>query len=347
MRKSTWMEKEIQETPRVIRRFFQTQREALLDLGERLRRNPPRLVVLAARGTSDNACTFARYLIEKEWGTPVSLAAPSLLTLYRARVDYRGALVIGVSQSGEGPDVCRLVEEARAQGALTVGVTNTRGSRLARSAEHPIFLEAGKEHSVAATKTYTAQLAALSALVFCVKEEKALHRLAQDAFHAVQKGVALSQNIEKLAPRFLHLSACAVVGRGFHYGSAQEAALKLKECAKVMAHAYSTADFHHGPKTLAEHGFSVILLAPSGPTLKDSRGLLRELHQRNADVTVLTPMKTLGRSVRAMVVTPRTSEILSPLAMAPLIQTLALQVALVKGLDPDRPVGLQKVTRTQ
>lgn len=347
MRKIFHMEREIAESPKVLRRFFATQSRALFAFAKDARLRSPRLVVLVARGTSDNAATYARYLIEREWGVPVSLAAPSLLTLYRASVDFRDALVVGISQSGEGPDTCRVVEEARRQGALTLAVTNFPKSRLARAAAHSLALSAGWERSVAATKTFTAELAALAAMASVVRAGEEAKRLFPKWRALVEEGVRLSRSVRDLAPRFLHLSFCAVVGRGFHYGLAQEAALKLKECAQVMAHAYSTADFHHGPKALAGRGFSVIVLAPSGPTLSGSLKLLRELRARGVDLTVLSSEPAALKLASNPVRTPDGAEEWNPLGVAPILQTLAFEVAKVKGLDPDRPPHLRKVTRTR
>ncbi|HJT23819.1 MAG TPA: SIS domain-containing protein, partial [bacterium] len=286
----TLMEKEIVESPRVLRKFLSSQWSALSRAAEAIRNRRPRFVVIAARGTSDNAGTYIRYLIEKEWGMPVSLAAPSLMTLYGAKVDYRQCLVLGVSQSGEGPDVCRIIHEARAQGALTIGVTNNAKSRLAKEAEFALDLMSGPEKSVAATKTYTSELLALYALVQCVTKGQKARKELSALPRLVEEGCRLSKAVWDCSNQFFNLSTCVVLGRVFHYGLAQEAALKLKECAQVMAHAYSTADFHHGPKTLAGKDFPVVLLAPPGPTLKGTLELLDELRERQAMVMAFSPV---------------------------------------------------------
>lgn len=340
------MEKEIQESPRVLRSFLSKQWSALVRAAEAIQKRKPRFVILVARGTSDNAGTYARYLIEKEWGIPVSLAAPSITTLYGAKVDYRQCLVLGVSQSGEGPDVCRIIRDARAQGALTIGLTNNAKSRLAKESELSIDLMAGPEKSVAATKTYTAELLALYALVKCVAQGPKVRRELSALPRLVEEGCRLSRAVWEFSYQFLHLNSCVVVGRVFHYGLAQEAALKLKECAQVMAHAYSTADFHHGPKTLAGKDFPVILLAPPGPTLKGTLELLNELVERQALVMAFSPVPQVLKKASIPVKTPVGSEVVNPLGMAPMLQTLALAVATAKGLNPDKPPFLKKVTQT-
>lgn len=343
----THMEREIQDSPRVLRKFLARQWGALTRVSEAIQSRKPRFVILAARGTSDNAGTYARYLIEKEWGIPVSLAAPSVMTLYGSKLDYRQCLVLGVSQSGEGPDVCRILSDARAQGALTLGVTNNAKSRLAKEAEYVLNLEAGLEKSVAATKTYTSELMALYALVNCVTKGRKVRRELSLLPRLVEEGCRLSRAVWDSSYRFLHLSSCVVVGRGFHYGLAQETALKLKECAQVMAHAYSTADFHHGPKTLAGKDFPVILLAPTGPTLKGTLELLDELVERQAMVMAFSPVRHVLNKATLPIETPGGTEVMNPLGMAPMLQTLALAVATAKGLDPDKPPFLKKVTQTR
>ncbi len=340
------MEKEILESPQALRRFLSRQWKALTRAAQAVQDFKPRFVVLAARGTSDNAGTYARYLIEKEWGIPVSLAAPSVTTLYGAKVQYRHCLVIGISQSGEGPDVCRILHDARKQGALTLGVTNNARSRLAKEAEYSLDLMAGPEKSVAASKTYTSELLALYALVECVAKGPSVRSKLSALPRLVEEGCRLSRAVWDAAYQFPNLSSCVVVGRMFHYGPAQEAALKLKECAQVMAHAYSTADFHHGPKTLAGKGFPVVLLAPPGPTLKGSLELLEELRERGARVMVFSPVPQILKKATVPVKTPGGQEVVNPMGMAPMLQTLALAVATAKGLNPDQPPYLKKVTQT-
>ncbi len=340
------MEKEILESPRVLRKFLSSQWAALVRVAEAIHNYKPRFVVLAARGTSDNAGTYVRYLIEKEWGIPVSMAAPSLTTLYGAKVDYRQCLVIGVSQSGEGPDVCRIIQDACKQGALTLGVTNNAKSRLAKEARFTLDLMAGPEKSIAATKTYTSELLALYALVECVARGRKVRPKLSALPSLVEEGCRLSRTVWDCSYHFLDLSACVVVGRVFHFGLAQETALKLKECAQVMAHAYSTADFHHGPKSLAGKDFPVILLAPPGPTLKGTLELMDELLERQAQVMAFSPVPQVLKKATIPMKTPGGAEMVNPMGMAPMLQTLALAVSMAKGLNPDKPQFLKKVTQT-
>jgi glucosamine--fructose-6-phosphate aminotransferase (isomerizing) len=341
------MEKEIMESPKVAQKLVNTQWANILKAAEAIRVYKPRFVVLVARGTSDNACTYARYLIEKEWKVPVSLAAPGVTTLYGSKIDYRGGLVIGVSQSGQGPDVCDVVQTARSQSALTVGLTNNMKSRLAHEAKYTIDLSCGPEKSVAATKTYTSELVALYGLIMAVNNGAKVKNELKALPKLIAQGCKLSEAIWKYSNRFHYLSSCVVIGRGFHYGLAQESALKLKECAQVMAHAYSTADFHHGPKTLAGKDFPVILIAPTGATLKGSLALLKELNERGAFVIAFSSVPQVLKKASVAIRIPSGSEVINPIGIAPMIQTLALAVAMVKGLNPDQPPYLKKVTQTK
>lgn len=343
----TKMEKEILETPVALKRFISKEWPALLKAAEAVQKLRPLFVVMVARGASDNAATYARYLIERHWGVPVSSSAPSIHTLYGAGVAYRQGLVIGISQSGEGPDVCEMIKDARNQGALTIGITNNPKSRLAKESEHTLALEAGTELSVAATKTFTTQLMALYSLILTVSKGKAAQQELSLLPGLAQKGLGLSEALWKASSQFRYLSACAVVGRGFHYGVAQELALKFKECCQVMAHSYSTADFHHGPKTLAGKNFPVFLLAPAGPTLKGSLELIDELNAQEATVIAFSPVKqVLAKATIALPTAPGNEET-SPIGMAPLLHTFALAVAKIKGLNPDTPPFLKKITHTK
>jgi glucosamine--fructose-6-phosphate aminotransferase (isomerizing) len=262
-------------------------------------------------------------------------------------VNYGHGLVLGVSQSGEGPDVCQIIQDARSQGALTIGITNNPKSRLAKEAEYTLDLMAGREKSVAATKTYTSELLALYALVECVAKGVKIRRELSSLPRLVEEGCRKSRAIWKIPYRLSRLSTCVVLGRGFHYGLAQETALKLKECAQVMAHAYSTADFHHGPKTLAGKDIPDILLAPPGPTLKGTLELLDELRERQAMVMAFSPVRQVLNKATVPLETPGGGELVNPLGMAPMLQTLALAVATAKGLNPDQPPYLKKVTQTK
>jgi len=256
---------EIAKQPEALARTLSAERRQVEKLARALARERPRLIVLVARGSSDNAALFGRYLLEITTGIPVSLAAPSIATLYEARVDYRDALVVGISQSGESTDTNLVLERARASGALTLGITNEAGSAMARIAEHVLLVRAGREKSVAATKTYTGQLLMMYLLAYAlgggarIEDLKAL----PDATHAA---LALEPEIAALAERYRFMRHAVVVGRGLNYANAFEMSLKLMETCYVVAERFSTADFMHGPIALVEQNFPVFAFAPPGKT---------------------------------------------------------------------------------
>ena len=293
------------------------------------------LVYLAARGSSDNAATYAKYIFETR-GRVAALAAPSLFTLYRAAPDLSRAAVIGISQSGESPDVAAVVRAARRAGAPTVAVTNAPRSPLARAAEHVVDLQAGVERSTAATKTFTATCLALARIAGAPVEEAA--RALEAALETRREAERLSRQVR---------DPLIVLGRGYTYPMALEVALKIKELGGVWAEPHSAADFAHGPIALARRGACVLLLAARGPTIRSLRALARELRERGARVLALTDDDALAASCHAAVRVPSASEHVSALSLVVPGQLLARALALARGRDPDRPVGLTKVTRTR
>lgn len=340
------MLEEIREQPRVLERIYRSESATASALARRLRVRRPQMVVLAARGTSDNAAIYGRYLIETHLGIPVSLAAPSVVTLYRARLRLRGTVAIGLSQSGESPDIVRFVEAARAGGALTVAMTNAPHSPLARAAHEVLFLHAGPEHSVAATKTYTAQLTLLSLLVAHAAEDLALVRAHERLPDHVAAALRTEAAIRPVAVLLQKRRECLVTSRGLNFSTALEGALKLKESSRVVAEALSSADLLHGPIALVERGFPVIVTAPPGRALPHLTALLRGLRRRHAQTIVLSSARQLLQDAALPVpVPPVGEESLTPHVYIVPLQLLAYHVARLRGLDPDRPRGLRKITR--
>ncbi|MGD0668845.1 MAG: SIS domain-containing protein [Bryobacteraceae bacterium] len=310
--------------------------------------NRPRLVVLAARGTSDNAALFGRYLLEIAAGIPVSLAAPSIATLYRAKVDYSQALVVALSQSGESTDTNTLLEWARARGAMTLGITNERASTLARLAEHVWLVRAGKERSVAATKTYTGQMMLLYLLAYALGGRIRLSDLERLP-GIVEDALGLEEEVAELAARYRFMNRAAVVGRGLNYANAFEFALKLMETCYVVAERFSSADFLHGPIALAEANFPVFAFAPSGVTWPSIGQTLDKLTRMRAEVLAITDAGNREAETCAarVIRLPRPiPEGLTPIPYIVPAQIFAACLAVEKGLDPDRPRTLSKVTRT-
>ncbi|MEP0765351.1 MAG: SIS domain-containing protein [Fimbriimonadia bacterium] len=336
---------EVKQQPQVLRtaveRLWQRSVEAA-----KASRNCP-FAAIAARGTSDHAATYAKYLLEIRCGLPVALAAPSVLTLYGARLRQNGALVIGISQSGAAPDVTAVIEEARRAGAVTLAMTNDEQSSLAQAAEHLLPLGAGRERSVAATKTYTATLGALLVFAHALSGIDAPEQALEDAAAAVESALQAAPEIERVAERFRFMEECVVLGRGYNYATALETALKIIETSYVMAKSYSAADFMHGPMALLRQGFPCLLMANSGPSLPAVRDQAARLLERKAELMVFSDDEEMLRLARVPIRVPFSlPDEVAPISYVVYGQLFAYYLAKTRGLNPDRPRALSKVTRT-
>jgi glucosamine--fructose-6-phosphate aminotransferase (isomerizing) len=342
---TTLLEQEIASQPEVIARLLERETDRVRGIAAQL---PPfDYVHIAARGTSDHAAIYASY----SWGAiaryNVSLATPSLHTLYHAPPRLTNALVVGISQSGQSPDIVAVLEEGRRQGRPTMAITNDGGSPLAAAADHVIELHAGQERSVAATKTYTAQLTvmALLAAIWSGKPER-LAELSQLP-QALSATLASATTIAAIAERYRTAEQMVVIGRGYNYATTLELALKLKELTYIMTNAYSSADFRHGPIATISEGTPVALIMPEGAVLDDLRELAGDLKARGADLLVISNAADRPQASTLVPFTGGLPEWLSPIAAIVPGQLLALHIALARGLDPDQPRGLRKVTLTR
>ncbi len=342
------MLEEIHEQPGALERTLKAERKSIEELRSLLQGQPPKLIMLAARGTSDNAAQFGRYLLEITTGIPVTLAAPSIFTLYRAPFQFDGVLVIAISQSGESTDTNLVLERAREQGARTIGITNEASSKLARTAEHMFLVHAGREKSVAATKTYTGQLLMLYMIAYALGARIALDDLARLPDWTCQ-ALKLQPEIARRAERYRFMEHALVVGRGLNYSNAFEFALKLMETCYVVAERFSSADLLHGPIAMVEASFPAFLFTPSGVTWQGMREMLEKLNHLQAETLVITDQnnpEVLTLNQRAVVVPAALEEIFTPIPYIIPAQLFAACLADQKGLDPDRPRTLSKVTRT-
>ncbi len=303
------------------------------------------LAVIAARGTSDHAAIYAQYILGARNGLLVAPAAPSLVSLYGAPPLLRRAVVLGISQSGRSPDVVSVLVESRRQGALTVAITNDPASELALAAEYVIELEAGAERAVAATKTYLAEIAVVAMLSAALAGDTASRRALDNLPSALRAALDLEDRVAPLAESWAVENRCAVLARGFHYATAREWALKLKELAYLLADPYSAADFQHGPIALVGRGFPVLAIATAGPALEGMAELLDRLRGAGARLLVLSDTPAL-RDVGDFVPLPPTPEWLSPLVAILPAQLFAYHLARARGLDTENPRNLSKVTLT-
>ncbi|HEY6291960.1 MAG TPA: SIS domain-containing protein [Terriglobia bacterium] len=339
------MMQEILEQPQALARTFRAERQHAEGF-RRFAKGKFRLIVLVARGTSDNAAVFGRYLLELTTGIPVSLAAPSLHTLYHAKLDLRDALVIGISQSGAGTDINLVLESARRRHAYTVGVTNEADSPMAHAVDELFLVRAGRQKSVAATKTYTGQLMLLYLLAFALGDQLTLPAIS-DISDRARQAVGLVEEIRGLVERYRYMRQCAVVARGLNYANAFELSLKLMETCYVVAERFSSADFLHGPIAMVEPNFPVVLFMPPGRTFRDTSQLMRRLHGLGAETLAITAAEAKVPSATRVIRIPgEIPEIYTPIPYIIPGQIFAALLAEVKGIDPDHPRSLRIVTKT-
>jgi len=340
------MLKEILEQPQALRRTFQAERAHAMEFMKFARKQQFRLVVLVARGTSDNAARFARHLTEISTGIPASLSSPSVHTLYQAKVDYRQALVVGISQSGEGTDINLVLEAAKRQGGYTVAITNEKDSPMAKLADEVFVVQAGHQKSVAATKTYTGQLMIFYLLAAALGTDVTMES-ASEIPDRVKEALKLLPELRQLVERYRYMEHCVVVGRGVNYGNAFEFSLKLMETCYVIAERFSAADFLHGPIALIERDFPAFIFAPPGKTFKAMAELAGRLRKLRAEVVAITgPKARIPDATRVIRVPGNIPEVYTPIPYIVPGQLFAALLAEVKGIDPDQPRSLHIVTQT-
>ena len=339
--------KEISQQPEILARFLDAESANVERIAQAIRRADVSYITIAARGSSDNAATFAKYVFASFNRLPVALATPSLYSIYHLPPRMNHSLVIAISQSGESPDILAVVAEARQQNVTTLAVTNFADSPLARAADMVILQHAGEEKTIAATKTYTTQLMAMALLSMALANDRARRKELDTVPDAVTRTLALNSIAEQAAARWRDMTTCLVLGRGYNYTTAFEIALKLKELAYVIAEPFSSADFMHGPFALVEPGFPAILIAPNGLVCDEMIALGKRLKDKGAEIAVISDRAdALALGEIAFALPQAQPEWLSPFTSVIPGQLLAHALTAAKGYDPDHPRGLKKVTRT-
>lgn len=344
----TLMAAEIAEQPAVWRRLVAASgadsdiaRAAAL-----VRAYRPRFVLFVARGTSDHAALYAKYVAEIVHELPCGLVSPSTMTAYGARPDLSGVLMIGVSQSGGSPDLVQSLATAREHGALTLAVTNKADSPLASAAEAHVDIQAGPELAVAATKSYTAQLLALHLLLSAVKADADGATSIDALADAAEQLVAGDGTVAELAQRYRFASRLVTTGRGYSYPTAREGALKLMETCYLSAQAFSGADLLHGPLAMIDPQVPVLAVAADGIGGGAMRQVFPRLAEQGADLFCVGSADAVAAADAGVVLPARVPEALSPLLEIIPFQQLALHLAIARGQNPDAPRGLRKVTET-
>jgi glucosamine--fructose-6-phosphate aminotransferase (isomerizing) len=346
---TTILEREIREQPEALARTMESATPAIKALVRDLAARDVHYLMIAARGSSDNAGIYAKYLFQAFNGLPVVMTTPSLYTFYHRPPKLRNVAVIAISQSGQSEDIVEVLADARAQGALTAAITAEPGSPLAARADHALMLQAGPEKAVAATKTFTASLAMLASLSAALEGSKermdALRSLPELASQTI--GLAADATAAR-AERYRYMQRCVVISRGFGYGIAMEIALKLKELTYVTAEPYSSADFMHGPMAMLEPGFPAILIATSGTLLSHMAEFGRTLRERGAEIVAISDCpQILDLGTTRLPFQAGAPEWMAPILATMPGQLLGLHLAIARGENPDAPRGLRKVTVTR
>lgn len=338
---------EIFEQPQVVRNLLDSQQPITEKLASAIKERNITHIVIAARGTSDNAGLYAKYVLGVNNRLLVMLATPSLYTLYHSPPRFGQALVLGISQSGKSPDIVSVLAEAKTQGNLTAVITNNPDSPLAEQGDFVIDLMAGEELAVAATKTYTAELAAIALLSAKLANEQQMLSALEQIPANISATLSMSETVAACAEHYLSMRYAAVIGRGFNYATAFEAALKLKEMSYTIVEPYSSADFMHGPLALLEPGYPVIMFAVTGATVAESEQFFRTLANHEAAIIAVSDIPgLLARSKYPLSLPVTVPEWLSPLTAIIPGQLFAMHLAHQRGFDVDSPRGIQKVTET-
>jgi len=339
---------EILEQPKVLSNCLENNINVINDIVDSLNHSNIKSVVIAARGTSDHAAVYGKYIIELMTGIPVSLAAPSVFTLYNKKLKLENSLVIGISQSGEAEDVLEVLKAANENGAITISITNYSESPLAKQARFHLNCECGEEKSVAATKTFTAQMYLLATLVSIWTNDEDLKNELSLLPSKITEVLSISTQIINSAKRYRFMNECFVLARGINYAIALETSLKIQETTYVRSNAYSISDFHHGPFAMIDKNVPVILFAPNGLSLSDVIEMIHKLKEQGADLTIISNNEEVLKMADCAFEIPQSdNDFITPFLNIVVAQMFACQVAITKGINPDCPRGLKKVTITR
>lgn len=348
---TTLMEHEARETPQKIALQFSQNEDVITKLCQALHENPPQYAITIGRGSSDHACTYVKYLLETQLGLVTASAAPSVVTVYRANLRLQNALVIGISQSGQSPDLCTMMEVASQSGATTVAIVNQPKSPLAKIAKFVIPMHVGEENAVAATKSYIGALTAVAQLTALLTQNKqlveALKKLPEILTAALQ-----DHRWQQVIEEFKTIDRTFVIARGFGFPIAQEAALKFKETAGIQAEAFSAAEIMHGPFALVKKGHPFLLFTQPDQTLESILNLSKKIKQLGsksflvAQQNIVTATEKDSLASQIIQLPNSLHPILDPIVTIQAFYPMVAQLATIRGYNPDAPDNLKKVTET-
>ncbi len=344
----TKMWKEIYEQPTVLQNCLIQNTQIINDIIKDIDSRKINNVVIVARGTSDHAGIYGKYIIEHNLGIPVALAAPSIITMYNKKLLLTNSLVIAISQSGQAEDVLEVIKCANEQEAITIGITNFESSPIATNSKYHLYTAAGVEESVAATKTFTSQMMNMALLVAKWSNDEQLISKLSLVPKNVRETLKLSETIVSHISDYVEMNDCFVLSRGINYAIALESALKIQETTYVKAKGYAISDFHHGPFAMVGQQTPVIIYAPEGPSLADANEMITKLKKVGASLIIVTNnQQLLNENKNTFAIPMCDNDLITPFYNIIFAQMFACLLALAKGLNPDQPRGLNKVTITR
>src|SRR5258706_706611 len=340
---------EINEQPERISSLLASQRKTVEKVAAEIRAHDIQYVFLAARGTSDNAGRYANYLLGAQNGLPLALATPSLFTYYKQPPKLKYALVVGISQSGQSPDIVSVLEEGKKQGCARMAITNEPNSPLAQTADFVLDIQAGAEKAVAATKTYTTELMSIAMRSAALNGSQSVWNDLGRIGSWMRQSLGQDDFISQAAQRYRYIEQTIVLGRGFNYATAFEWALKLKELTYIIAEPYSSADFAHGPIAIMQKGYPVLAVAPKGKVFDSMMEMLQRLHTDiSAELGVISnDKKALSLAHVPLTIPADVPEWLSPLLSILPAQLFAYHLTNAKGYNAEQPRSIRKVTETK
>ena len=336
------MRSEIAEIPEVFQKLSD-QIPAITKQIEALSLTNIDSVILVARGTSDNAALFLKYLIETKIGIPCGLASPSVVTIYKSKLKFTNCLVIGLSQSGQSPDIVTYTKAAKAGGAKSISLTNDPDSPLAKATDLHLYLEAGAEKAVAATKSYSAELL-LSYILVSVWANESIN--LDKLINATKASVNNLSHVQSVVENFEHKDGITTMGRGFAYANAQECALKIQETLKIPVASFSSADYLHGPISSLTENSRVIFTAPAGVAIDSMQTTVNRIREITKHIYWIGNGFATNAGEVSIGGATGLSEPESVIADSVVLQQFAMALAVKNKLNPDAPVGLLKVTQT-
>ena len=341
------LREEIFEQAAVLQHLLDEEWQHVVEIAKEIQERKIKYVFLAARGTSDNAGLYAKYTLGIHNQIPVALAAPSMFSIYQSPPVLEDALVLSLSQSGQSPDIVAVVNEGKQKNVMTLAITNKPDSPMAKTSSHVIDIRAGEEKAVAATKSYTGELFAAAMLSAALSQDESMRADLEKIPEYVAQALALEDVVRQAVDRYYYMKHCVVIGRGYNYATAFEWALKLKEMTYVVAQAYSSADFLHGPIAMTEPSFPVFMVAPSGKVYPTQLEMAQKLkNEKNANLLICSNEEEILATSDAPIGLPVMPEWISPIVSIVPAQLFCLALANLRGLDTEHPRGLSKVTLT-